>query len=262
MYSVLTCADTNFYPMALCLARNIRNCPGYKLFLYDLGLQDPEREKLRELDVTIEQIPQRNDIFDFNSKHNIRTTHKMGCIDHFLRKYKESVLVLDADVLLIEDIATEIFPAEKEIVVTYRCDREKKQHILINGKINAGVMGFGSGVESSFFDKWKELCEDKEHTDQSAISALLEQQVELENIDSLQRYDDYTVRILDGNIYNDVTCRIGKIFHFKNAGRHLNKRLGFSCFSFIQYRFPHVVAAAVRFNREKKLWIWRGKKDV
>lgn len=158
MYSILTCADTNFYPMALCLARNIRNCPGYKLFLYDLGLQDPEREKLRELDVTIEQIPQRNDIFDFNSKHNIRTTHKMGCIDHFLRKYKESVLVLDADVLLIEDIATEIFPAEKEIVVTYRCDREKKQHILINGKINAGVMGFGSGVESSFLINGKSFA--------------------------------------------------------------------------------------------------------
>lgn len=61
-------------------------------FLYDLGLQDPEREKLRELDVTIEQIPQRNDIFDFNSKHNIRTTHKMGCIDHFLRKYKKKCI--------------------------------------------------------------------------------------------------------------------------------------------------------------------------
>lgn len=56
MYSILTCADTNFYPMALCLARNIRHYPGYKLFLYDLGLQDTEREKLRELDVTIEQI--------------------------------------------------------------------------------------------------------------------------------------------------------------------------------------------------------------
>lgn len=256
MYSILTCADTNFYPMALCLARNIRHYPGYKLFLYDLGLQDTEREKLRELDVTIEQIPQQNDIFDFNSKHNIRTTHKMGCIDHFLRKYKESVLVLDADVLLIEDIAAEIFPAEKEIVVTYRCDREKKQHILINGKINAGVMGFGAGVESSFFEKWKGLCEDKEHTDQSAISTLLERQVELEKINSRQMYDSYSVRVLDGNIYNDVTCRIGKIFHFKSAGRRRNKHFGFMLFAFLQRLFPKNISWCVEVNRKYRLFIW------
>lgn len=74
----------------------------------------------------------------------------MGCIEHFLQKYQNGVLVLDADVLIINDAVNEIFPSEKEIVVTYRCDREKKPHILVNGKINTGVMGFGSDIESSF----------------------------------------------------------------------------------------------------------------
>ena len=97
--------------MALCLARNIRRYPGYKLFLYDLGLQDTEREKLRELDVTIEQIPQQQDIFSFNSKKNIHATHKMCCIEHFLQKYQNGVLVLDADVLIINDAVNEIFPS-------------------------------------------------------------------------------------------------------------------------------------------------------
>ena len=28
------------------------------------------------------------------------------------------------------------------------------------GKVNTGVMGFGSNIESSFFNEWKKLCED------------------------------------------------------------------------------------------------------
>lgn len=256
MYSILTCADTNFYPMASCLARNILHYPGYKLFLYDLGLQDAERKKLSDLGVIIEQIPQQQDIFSFNSKQNIRATHKMGCIEHFIHKYKESVLVLDADVLIVEDIASDIFPSEKEIVVTYRCDREKKPHILVNGKINTGVMGFGSCITSSFFDEWKKLCEDGEYTDQSALSTLLERKIKLENVDSLQLYDDYNVRILDGNIYNDVTCRIGKVFHFKSAGRKRNKYFGFKLFALIQRMFPTSVSRIIGLNRKYRWFVW------
>ena len=257
MFSLLTCADTHYYPMALGLARNVRLYPAYKLYLYDLGLKDAEREVLRKLGVTLERIPLGRDIFALNSKQNIRATHKMDCINHFLRKYATGVLVLDADALLIEDVE-ELFPAERDIVVTCRCEREKKPHILVNGKINTGVMAFGPGVETPFFERWKGLCADGEHTDQSALSALLGEAVDLERIGSRQPYGDYTVRVIDGNIYNDVTCRIGKIFHFKNAGRQFNKRIGFAAFTAAQRLVPGLIASAVRWNRKTGCFIWKG----
>ena len=158
--------------------------------------------------------------------------------------------------MIINDAVNDIFPSEREIVVTYRCDREKKPHILVNGKINTGVMGFGSNIESSFFNEWKKLCEDGEHTDQSALSTLLERQVELGKINSRQMYDSYSVRVLDGNIYNDVTCRIGKIFHFKSAGRRRNKHFGFMIFAFLQRLFPETISWCVEVNRKYRLFIW------
>ncbi len=257
MFSILTCADTNYYPMALGLARNVRLYPACGLYLYDLGLKDAERDVLRGLGVTVERIPLGQGIFALNSKKNIRATHKMDCINHFLRKYGTGVLVLDADALLIEDVSEEIFPAERDIVVTCRCDREKKPHILVNGKINTGVMAFGPGVGPAFFETWKSLCADGEHTDQSALSALLGEHVDFEKIGSRQPYGDYAVRVLDGNIYNDVTCRIGKIFHFKNAGRQFNKRLGFAAFTVAQRLFPKSIASCIALNRKYHWFVWR-----
>lgn len=257
MFSLLTCADTNYFPMALALAKNIRLYKDYKLYLYDLGLQENEKKALRNLDVVIENIPQEKGIFDFNSKGLIRTTHKMGCIQHFLEKYQRGVVIVDADILFIEDGLKDIFPDSKDIVVTYRCDREKKPYVLANGKINAGVMGFGSDIKSEFFERWKALCADGEHTDQSAISELLEKEVKLDRVETRQNLGEYIVKVVDGNIYNDVTCRIGKIFHFKRVGRRWNKRIGFVLFAFLQRNVPHLVERLVRINREKKVFVWK-----
>lgn len=258
MFSLLTCADTNYFPMALALAKNVRLYADCRLFLYDLGLKDEERAELEAQYVVIEKISVGKDIFKLNSRRNIRATHKIGCIRHFLRKYKVNVLVVDADVLFVENSIDEIFPRDREIVVTYRCKRELKPHILINGKINTGIMGFGVAISDAFFDEWEKICDDGEHTDQSALSTLLEQSVELERIGSVQPYEDYAIRIIDGNIYNDVTCRTGKIFHFKNAGRQLNKRLGFTAFSVAHRLFPRFVMKIVALNRHHQWFVWRG----
>lgn len=260
MFSILTCADTNFYPMARCLARNIRSYKDCRLFLYDLGLTAKEKVALERLGVTVEQTLYDSDTFSMNSKGNIRTTHKIDCIRHFLNKYGESVVALDADVLLVENCIKEFFPEEDEIVVTYRCNRERKSHIFINGKINAGVMGFGKKIGADFFDKWKRVCEDKEQTDQSALSQLLDGQVEWEKFGSRQRYGNNIVRVLDGNLYNDVSCRTGKVFHFKSAGRVLNKRIGFTFFIVMQQLFPKLVISAVRWNRKTSFFVWKGQR--
>lgn len=260
MFSLLTCADTNYFPMALALAKNVRLYKSYVLYLYDLGLEESEKKILTDLGVIIEAIPQEKDIFDFNSKGLIRTTHKMGCVEHFISKYKKSVVIIDADILFIEDAIKDIFPDLKDIVVTYRCDRERKPYVLVNGKINAGVMGFGANIKKEFFERWKSLCADGEHTDQSAISELLEEKVKLDRIGTKQKFGDYTIRVVDGNIYNDVTCRVGKIFHFKRVGRRWNKRMGFFLFSFLQRSFPHLMKCLIRINREKKIFVWYAKK--
>ena len=261
MYSILTCADTNFYPMASYLARIIRMYTDCQLFLYDLGLTEKEKSSLKNMGVTIEKTLFDDDTFSMNSKGNIRTTHKINCIRHFLHKYKKGVIVLDADALPVENCIAEIFPTNNEIMVTYRCDREKKEHILINGKINAGVMGFGKEIEDDFFGKWEKFCEDKEQTDQSALSLLLEEKIDFKQINSRQSYGKYIVHTLDGNIYNDVSCRIGKIFHFKSAGRKRNKHIGFVLFALFQSLFPEKVSKLVELNRKHRWFVWR-KKDI
>lgn len=259
MFHVLTCADTKFYPLALRLARNIRLFSECRLYLYDLGLKDKEREKLKQAGVQIEKIAFAEHVSSMNSDNNIRATHKMDCIEHFLRTYGQGVLVLDADTLVVEDVFAQLCPREKDILVTYRCDREKKDHILSNGKINTGVMSFGAAVGHAFFESWRAVCEDREQTDQSALSLLLEQCVDWNLLEKEQSCMGYSVRILDGNVYNDTTCRIGKLFHFKSVGRRLNKKIGYWLFSVLQQTFPELVRKLVACNREHRLFVWKAR---
>lgn len=160
--------------MALGLAKNIKLFPNYQLFLYDLGLTARQREELTALDVRIEYTKFDPETFHMNKQKQYSNTHKINCIEDFIRRYGESVIFLDSDVLLIEDVASRLLPQKNQVVLTRRCQRECKPHILINGKINAGVMAFGSEVGSEFFNSWRALCQDKEHTDQSALSSLIE----------------------------------------------------------------------------------------
>ena len=59
MFSLLTCADTNYFPMALALAKNVRLYGDCRLFLYDLGLKDVERAELQANGVTIEKTTRK-----------------------------------------------------------------------------------------------------------------------------------------------------------------------------------------------------------
>lgn len=257
-YNILTCANADYYPLALGLAKNIRQFPDCRLFLYDLGLTEAQRKTLAAWHVQLEYTEFDPSAFQYNRKNNIRAVHKVNCIYDFICRYKESILVLDSDILLIEHVAPFLWPSDNQVVLTRRCRRECKPHILINGKINAGVMAFGSNVEPAFFKAWQNLCEDREHTDQSAMSALVEPYLDWNLLDVPQPGPDCTIILRDGNIYNDVTCRTGKIFHFKNAGRKDNKRIGYVLFSFIQRLIPKAVASLISWNRKYELYVWKG----
>ena len=257
MFNLLTCADSNYFPLALGLARNVRRFPRCRLFLYDLGLTAAQQTLLRQHGVQIESAVFDPNTFQLNSKHNIRNVHKINCIEDFLRRYGQGVVVLDSDVLLINDVAEDLWPEGNQVVVTRRCLRECKPHILINGKINSGVMAFGPMVDHAFFQAWRALCENREHTDQSALSTLIEPYLDWDALGQLQQGPGCTIRLLDGNIYNDVTCRSGKIFHFKNAGRQGNKRLGYAVFSVVQRLLPGLVSRLIGWNRKHGWYIWK-----
>ncbi|MEG2139493.1 MAG: hypothetical protein RRY20_01735 [Bilophila sp.] len=260
MFHILTCADSTFYPFALRLAKNLRLFPDCRLYLYDLGLRDTERRALEQLGVRLEKLAFTENVFAMNSDNNIRATHKMDCIEHFLHTYKQGVLVLDADILVIEPVFASLNPRADDIVVTYRCDREKKEHIMSNGKINTGVMAFGSAVDHAFFERWRKLCEDKEQTDQSALSLMLDSGVDWNRHNERQPFMGCQVRIMDGNDYNDTTCRIGKIFHCKSVGRRLNKKIGYWLLCLLQQIFPVWVQNMVAYNRKQRLFVWKTKK--
>ncbi len=256
-YNILTCADAAYYPLALGLAENIRQFADCRLFLYDLGLTEAQRKKLEARHVQLEYTDFDPSTFQYNSKNNIRTVHKIDCIENFIRRYNENILVLDSDILLIEHVAPFLWPLDDQIVLTSRHQRERKPHILVNGKINAGVMAFGCAVPPAFFKAWRTLCEDKEHTDQSAVSALVDPYLDWDLLDVPQSTPYGTIVLRDGNVYNDVTCRSGKIFHFKNAGRRSNKRIGYTLFSLVQRLLPKAVAALIRWNRKHEFYVWK-----
>lgn len=260
MYTVVTSADTNFFNLALGLARTLPS--GAPLWLYDLGLTPNETAVLQGMGVTVQRIPVPADSFAFNSVNNIRTVHKMDCIEHCMAARQAGVIMLDADVLVLDaEVLHGLIPSTPdEVVVTYRCIREQKPHVLVNGRINAGVMAFGGDVPATFFQAWKNLCADPEHTDQSALSLLLEQHgVDWSRLDEAQTLESLgiNVRVLDGNIYNDTSCRTGGIFHFKSAGRRGNKRFWYQLFVTLLRCFPDLMCRAVRENRRRGLLVWK-----
>lgn len=258
MYGVMTSADTRFFHLVLGLAQTLPVVPDRPLYVYDLGLTPQEIARLGALGVQVRRIPLPEATFHFNSARNIRAVHKMDCIEHYLQSQKRGVLILDADVLVIEpDALQTLAPENDEVVVTYRCDRENKPHILCNGLINSGVMAFGRDMPADFFQTWRDLCEDPEHTDQSALSQLLQDAgVDWAHLNDAQPLNGFRVRVMDGNIYNDTSCRTGRIFHFKSAGRRGNKRMWYQAFVAMLRFCPSLVRALVCLNRRHRFLVW------
>lgn len=261
MHHIVTTADTRFFHFALTLVQNLYALPNVRMTVYDLGLTKAECTAFARLNATVERIDVPADSFAMNSARNIRAVHKLDCIQHFLQTRNEGMILLDADTLVLDPACLDVLkPAPDEVVVTYRCRRENKPHILINGKINTGVMAFGSDLPSAFFDVWRDLCRDSEHTDQSALSVFMEENgVDWARLDAEQSCSPVRVRVLDGEVYNDTSCRVGQIFHFKSAGRRLSKLLWYRGFAFIQRLLPGVVRYLVGQNRRRGLFVWKPK---
>lgn len=248
-FNVLTCADAKFHHFLPNFERNVFSHFAEYPIIYDLGFSDIQRSILKS------DIVSANGDFDITEKadsENIRATHKPSCIIDFLDRYKTGCLYVDADVIFTEAIDPLIFD-DVDIAVTPRHPKEI-QYLpdpYKNGEINSGVLFFANTAKSrDILAQWKMRCEQTRESDQMALSMVLHF-AKLREPYGLHFQGDITILKLDPTIYNDVSCKTGKIWHFKNAGRRFHKKVKLLIASFITRRAPALMRIILRNNRSK-----------
>lgn len=220
-YRVVTCADANFFHFLPILEENVRRKTGQYPVIYDLGLHPKQRARLRS-DV-ISLVPPEG----YSEKipgGAIRAHHKPDCLLDFKARYNQNALYLDADVLMVDSLPAGLFRG-CDIAVTPRHPKELLMgDPFRNGRLNSGVMYFANNETAQpLLEQWRTVCADGVHTDQMAISDILEP-TDLKGPLGIASLGDVRVLKLDPRIYNDVACKTGRLWHFKNAGRRFHKK--------------------------------------
>lgn len=252
---VVTCVDRNFEKYAENLKKICKNLQSVRLWVYDIGLQ---KETLGVADYKVfatENYAARD------SNKQIVTNHKPIIIKHFLEKHQAPCLYIDADCIFTGELCP-AFGEGVDIGVTPRALREQKAQILQNGLINAGVLYFNySDDVLNFIQKWAESCADGMVSDQRALSHILSEKIDLVDGGQDQFYDDMKIRLLDPDVYNDVTCKTGKIFHCKSVARRKSKYRAYCVLSTMMKLCPNFCDALISFNRKHRLLVYRRKKN-
>lgn len=220
-YRVVTCADANFFHFLPILEENVRRKTGQYPVIYDLGLHPKQRARLRS-DV-ISLVPPEG----YSEKipgGAIRAHHKPDCLLDFLAQSDKNVLYLDADVLMVDRLPVGVF-SDCDVAVTPRHPKELLAgDPFRNGRLNSGVMYFANNDRArALLEQWRTVCADGVHTDQMAISDILEP-TDLNGSLGIASLGEVRVLKLDPRVYNDVACKTGRLWHFKNAGRRFHKK--------------------------------------
>jgi len=220
-FQVVTCADANFFHFLPALEENVKRKTGQYPVIYDLGLLPKQRARLKS-DVISLTPPE-----GYSKKipgGAIRTHHKPDCLLDFLTRSDQDALYLDADVLMVDSLPAGVFSG-CDVAVTPRHPKELLAgDPFRNGRLNAGVMYFANNeLAHALLAQWRAVCADGVHTDQMAMSDILEP-TDLNGPLGVANLGDLRVLKLDPRIYNDVACRTGRLWHFKNAGRRFHKK--------------------------------------
>lgn len=251
-FKILTCADSRFHHFLPNFEKNVLSHFGEYPVIYDLGFSKNQKDVLKS---DIVKAGGGYDISEKADSGNIRTTHKPSCIIDFLDTFNTGCLYVDADVIFTEAIDLSIFD-DIDIAVTPRHPKEIQclPDPYKNGEINAGVLFFANTATSrNILEQWKIRCDQTRESDQKALSMVLHY-AELRGSYGLHLQDDGKILKLDPTIYNDVACKTGKIWHFKNAGRRFHKKAKLLLASAIARRAPSVMHAILRRNRNKTLF--------
>lgn len=220
-YKIITCADRNFFHFLPALERNVLQVTGEYPIIYDLGMTQKQRSRLRSQIVSITPPDGYNESVAGGA---IRTNHRVGCIRDCLERFSQGVLYIDADVLMIEALPVGVFE-DVDIALTPRHPNEMRADAPFrNGRINAGVMYFAAQARVfQLLDDWEALCALGFLTDQQAMSDLMED-ADLAGTLGRVQVQGLSVLKLDPRVYDDVGSTTGRLWHFKNAGRRFHKK--------------------------------------
>ncbi|UIJ37028.1 hypothetical protein LWC08_09790 [Desulfobaculum bizertense] len=253
--NVITCVDKKFEKYAKNLKEICAKLTHIHLWVYDIGPQE------EQLDVADFKLFATDNYSRKDKNNHIIANHKPIIIKHFLTEKKANCLCIDADCIFTGDLAPSLFE-QVDIGVTPRALREQKAAILRNGLINTGFLYFSYSQEMlAFLDRWAEACADGGVSDQKALSDILETQIDLVDGDNSQRFDGFNVFKFDPDVYNDVTCKTGKIFHCKSVARRKSKYRAYCVLSTMMKLCPHFCDALISFNRKHRLLVYRRKKN-
>jgi len=220
-YTVITCADANFFHFLPAQERNINRKHGAFPVIYDLGLT---RRQVTRLQSTVSPITPPEGYNENVPGGAIRTSHKPSCILDCMERYERDVLYVDADVVMMAPLPSGCF-AGSDVALTPRHPNEmRSSNPYSNGTINAGVLYFANTTAvRELLKKWDARCAQGVESDQKALSELLS------DADLTGDWEDataegLTIRKLDARLFNDVGTNTGYLWHFKNAGRRFHKK--------------------------------------
>ncbi len=250
-YRIVTCADANFFFFLPVLEKNIYRKTGQYPIIYDLGLTSKQRARLKSDIISLRPPEGYNDTIPGGA---IRTHHKPDCLIDFMERYDQNVLYIDADILMIDTLPVDVF-GTADVAVTPRHPREMRSAApFANGRINAGVLYFANTTEArTLLKQWRSLCSEGTHTDQMALSNLLED-ASLNTSFGTAQIRDMTILKLDARIYNDIGRITGRLWHFKNAGRKIHTRRRWIIAALTERFAPKYLARQVEKQRERLLY--------
>ncbi|XPV76851.1 MAG: putative nucleotide-diphospho-sugar transferase [Desulfovibrio sp.] len=251
--SVVTCVDNKFEQFAVGLRRSAGSHSNLKVVVYDI---DPGKGKMEAADYKIAA----GNAFDKEDAHNnIIANHKPICLHHYIKENNRPCVALDADCFFTCPLDLSVFDGV-DIAVTPRGAREDKPFLMRNGKINSGVVYLNNTPEVlDFIKRWEALCADGTISDQKALSDMLEEEIEFDLSKPVQKYKGMTVKLLDPDEFNDVTCKTGRIFHCKSVGRRKAKYIFYRAFIFMASTVPGFLDKLISLNRKHRFVVYKRK---
>ena len=246
MLTILTCGDSKYFEFLQNFENNIFAIFGYYPTIYDLGLKEDEKAKLKS---EVRKIPIIENFWELNTIGYVKTTHKPRCIKDILNTKNQDCIYVDADIIFTSKIKKIDFE-NADIGITPRHQKERKPEYFTNGLINAGFIFFKNTKNvHELIDKWIISCQEPDTTDQKALSDILKKKIDILDGKTKQKYSEINVLLLDPAIYNDVSCKTGRIFHFKNAGRRELSLKKYRKFVSLQTKFPRIIGLIANLRR-------------
>lgn len=216
---IITAADDNYFKFLRYLEDNIFKFYKEYPLIYNLGINETSIHSLKS---KVKKLKINTDYACFDSRGNIKATHKPLCILDFLNSYEcLDCLYIDADILFSKYVSRKFFK-NTDFAVAHRHYKEQSNDHFLNGFINSGVIYIRNNNKAKkIIIDWYNECTKENMTDQLALSNLIMNKTNIyQKSDFIYlKEDEIQLKILNPSIYNDTSLCTGNILHFKNAGR-------------------------------------------